>query len=129
MQVGSDPVVDFGIGVGDVTIDLRLAQAIGEKREGDWVGVSGLRLQAVEVNRAPVEPGRSTGLESVQLEAEGAKALGETDRGTLATAAAGSLDLACVHECLKKRARGQNDRPGVISSVAPANDSDSAARA
>ena len=75
VEVGSDQVVDGGIGVGDVAVELRLRSTrIGEEREGDRLGIARLRLQAVEVDRASVEPRRRAGLEPQELEAQRAQA-------------------------------------------------------
>ncbi len=59
-----------GVGRGDVAVELRLIDPVGQEREGDRVVVARLGLQAFEVDGPAVEPGGRAGLEPMQLEAE-----------------------------------------------------------
>ena len=56
---------------------------------------------------------RRAGLEAAEVQAEGAKRVGERFRGRLAEAAADGLLLAGVHERAEERAGGDDDGAGV----------------
>ena len=123
VQVGADEIVDGLVGVGDVAIDLRLANAVGGEAEGPGVVVAGLTFRFREIDGPAIEPAGRSGLETGELKPAAGEAVAERFGGAVAGASAARLGLAGVHDGLEKRTGGQNDGPRAIESVAARHDS------
>ena len=91
MQVFPDDPVGLGVGPGDVAGHLVAHGGAGEKAEGlqQLVRVAGLADQLVEINAAPVHPGRGAGLEPAQRQPQRPQAFGQGGGGVLAVRPAG----------------------------------------
>ena len=84
MQVGADQVVDPWVRIGDMAVDLRCRDRLGQHREGLRRLVSRLPLEPGMIDGPAVEARRRARLQAAEREAEGFEGFRQTDRRRLA---------------------------------------------
>ena len=94
--------------VGDVAVDLRRHRAGALKRKHRRALVAGLRLQAAEIDRFSVEPGRCSGLQAPERQPQIRKPIGKAHRRRIAGPAAGSAFRADMDDAAQEGSGGQN---------------------
>src|SRR6516162_3695056 len=109
--LANDPVSRLD-GAGDAALDLRIGDAVSQRRERLRRLVSWLHFDPAPVDRAPVEPRRRAGLESPESEAEPRQRCRQADRRSLADTAGRCRPLAYMDEATQKRAGRQHHSPG-----------------
>src|SRR5438874_13618510 len=98
MKIGTNQLVNGRVRVRNMAIELGLADAVGQERERNRIGITGLRFQLAEIDRSPIEPRRRSGLEPAQLETEIAQVSGQARGRPIAPSSTRRLHLASVHE-------------------------------
>src|SRR5271166_4374485 len=107
MEIGPDEVVYGLVGMGNVTIELRLVNAFGGEAERARLEIAGLRLEPVEVDGSTVEPAGRAGFESGQLKSTGAEAVAQEFGRLVSRPSSAGLGLTHVHESFEERAGGE----------------------
>ena len=68
IQIVVNDLVRAGVGLRNPTRNLWGSDAERDKRKGRWRVVAGLKLERIEINTGGINPWRSAGLESSELE-------------------------------------------------------------
>ena len=98
MKVFADQLVGVGRRRGDGAVDLWRLDTPGEERERLRRIVALLDLEAAPVDGAAIEPGRRSGLQAAEGEAQALEGIGQADRRPLADAAGGDTLFADVDQ-------------------------------
>ena len=105
-------VVHALVGPGDVAVDLRRRDPLGEGREGGRRVVAGLAFEPGPVDGAPVEPGRGAGLQPAEREPGALQRLGEADRRRIADPPGRAALGPDMDGAAQERAGGQHHGAG-----------------
>ena len=115
MHIGADDRVGRPVGAGDAALDLRVLDALGQRRERLRRIVARLHLEARPVDGAAIEPRRRAGLQPAERKADAFKRLRQPERRRLADPAGRDLLLADMDQAAQERAGGQHHRAGAES--------------
>ena len=118
VEILPDDVVDLLVGVGDPAGNLLAIDPLGEEGERFGLLVAGLDFGLRIVDRAAVEPGGGSGLETFDLESQSLKGEADSGGGLFTGPAAGDLLLAVMEQASHEGAGGEDDGAGPVFGIA-----------